>query len=137
MKPLEELNLPDSVRYLEEHTWARRDGDLVIVGISDYAQDQLGDITFLDLPEAGDTFSKGEQFGAVESAKSLSDLYMPVTGTIESVHTELDDDPEIVNRDPYGEGWLLAVKPDDPAEIDGLLTNDGYLDYLSGMERIE
>ncbi|MBU2550556.1 MAG: glycine cleavage system protein GcvH, partial [Proteobacteria bacterium] len=109
----------------------------VIVGISDYAQDQLGDITFLDLPEVDDTFEKGEQFGAVESAKSLSDLYMPVAGTILAIHAELDDDPEIVNRDPYGQGWMIEVKPDDPEEFGQLLTNEGYMDFLSGMERIE
>lgn len=137
MKPLEELNLPEDIRYLEEHTWARLDGDRVIVGISDYAQDQLGDITFLDLPEVDDTFEKGEQFGAVESAKSLSDLYMPVAGTILAIHAELDDDPEIVNRDPYGQGWMIEVKPDDPEEFGQLLTNEGYMDFLSGMERIE
>ena len=132
MKELSELNLPDDVRYAESHEWAKSEGDKVRVGISDYAQDQLGDIVFVELPEVGDSLDKGEEFGTVESVKAVSELYMPVGGEIIAVNSELEDNPEWVNNTPYADGWMIEIKPDDPSAIDDLLTRDGYLKKLKG-----
>jgi len=132
MKEINELNFPDDVRYAESHEWARPQGDTVKVGISDYAQDQLGDIVFVEMPEAGETFEKGAEFGTVESVKAVSELYMPVGGEVVAVNTSLDDSPEMVNNTPYTDGWMIEVKPDDPAQLDSLLTKDAYLKSLQG-----
>ena len=132
MKELNELNFPDDLRYAESHEWARIDADKVIVGISDYAQDQLGDIVFVELPEVGDTFNKGEEFGTVESVKAVSELYMPVAGEIVAINSSLEDAPEKVNNSPYGDGWMIEVKADTPSEIDGLMDNNAYLGTLKG-----
>ena len=132
MKEINELNFPDDIRYAESHEWARPQGDTVKVGISDYAQDQLGDIVFVEMPEAGETFEKGAEFGTVESVKAVSELYMPVGGEVVAVNTALDDSPEMVNNTPYTDGWMIEVKPDDPAQLDSLLTKDAYLKSLQG-----
>ena len=132
MKELSELHFPEDVRYAESHEWAKLEGDKVKVGISDYAQDQLGDIVFVELPEAGDSFEKGEEFGTVESVKAVSELYMPVGGEIVAVNKDLEDSPERVNNSPYTDGWMIEVKPDDASEINGLLANDAYLEKLKG-----
>ena len=132
MKELSELNLPDDVRYAVSHEWAKTEGDKVKVGISDYAQDQLGDIVFVELPEVGDSLDKGEEFGTVESVKAVSELYMPVGGEIVAVNSALEDNPEWVNNTPYAEGWMIEIKPDNPSEIDDLLANDAYLEKLKG-----
>lgn len=134
MKDINELELPEDVSYGEDHEWARLEGKNVRVGVSDYAQDALGDITFVELPEEGDTFEKGEEFGTVESTKAVSELFMPVGGEIVSVNQELGESPELVNQDPYGNGWMVMVKPEDPAEIDDLMTKDDYLEMLKGIE---
>jgi len=132
MKELSELNLPDDVRYAESHEWARTEGEKVKVGISDYAQDQLGDIVFVELPEVGDSLDKGEEFGTVESVKAVSELYMPVGGAIVAVNSALEDNPERVNNTPYTDGWMIEIKPDNPSAIDDLLANDAYLEKLKG-----
>jgi glycine cleavage system H protein len=132
MKEINELNFPDDIRYAESHEWARPQGDTVKVGISDYAQDQLGDIVFVEMPEAGETFEKGAEFGTVESVKAVSELYMPVGGEVVAVNTSLEDSPEMVNNTPYTDGWMIEVKPDDPAQLDSLLTKDAYLKSLQG-----
>ncbi len=132
MKELNELNFPDDVRYAESHEWARADGDKVKVGISDYAQDQLGDIVFVELPEIGDTFNKGEEFGTVESVKAVSELYMPVAGEIAAINSSLEDAPEKVNNTPYGDGWMIEIKADNAAELDELMDNNAYLETLKG-----
>ena len=132
MKELNELNFPDDVRYAKSHEWARSEGDKIKVGISDYAQDQLGDIVFVELPEAGDTFSKGEEFGTVESVKAVSELYMPVAGEVVAVNDTLEDAPETVNNTPYGDGWMLEVKADNPPDMDDLMDNNAYVDTLKG-----
>ena len=132
MKEINELNFPDDIRYAESHEWARPQGDTVKVGISDYAQDQLGDIVFVEMPEAGETFEKGAEFGTVESVKAVSELYMPVGGEVLAVNTSLEDSPELVNNTPYTDGWMIEVKPDDPAQLDSLLTKDAYLKSLQG-----
>jgi glycine cleavage system H protein len=131
MKELHELQFPDSFLYFEEHTWVQKDGDNVKVGISDYAQDRLGDVVFVELPEPGATFSKGDAFGTVESVKSISELYMPVSGSIVSVNTSLEENPELVNRAPYSEGWLIVLKPSD--DTSDLMDAAGYLEMLKGL----
>ena len=130
MKEISELNFPDDIRYAKSHEWARLEGDLVKVGISDYAQDQLGDIVFVEMPEVGETFSQGEEFGTVESVKAVSELYMPVGGEIAAVNPPLEDAPELVNNTPYSDGWMIEVKPDDPAQLDSLMTKDDYIKSL-------
>ena len=132
MKELDELNFPDDVRYAESHEWARTEGDKIKVGISDYAQDQLGDIVFVELPEVGDTFNKGEEFGTVESVKAVSELNMPMTGEIVAINSSLEDSPEKVNNTPYGDGWMIEVKTDNPSELDDLMNNNAYLATLKG-----
>ncbi|MGI6227749.1 MAG: glycine cleavage system protein GcvH [Peptococcales bacterium] len=122
----------EAISYHEEHTWAKVDGNKVIVGISDYAQDQLGEIIFIELPELDAEFEQGEVFGQAESAKTVSALYMPVSGKIVAVNEELESDPEIVNNDPYEAGWMIAVEPKDLKEIDSLLTKEGYISLLKG-----
>ena len=132
MKEISELLLPDDIRYAQSHEWARVEEDAIKVGITDYAQDQLGDIVFVELPDVGETFEKGAEFGTVESVKAVSELYMPVGGEITAVNTALEDAPERVNDTPYSEGWMITVKPQDPTELDGLLTKDAYLATLKG-----
>ncbi|HKJ65003.1 MAG TPA: glycine cleavage system protein GcvH, partial [Desulfopila sp.] len=105
MKELDELILPDDLGYTKEHEWAKIEGDLVVIGISDYAQDQLGDIVFVEMPEEGDSFSAGEEFGTLESVKAVSELYIPLSGEVVAVNEELEDSPELLNRDPYG-NWI-------------------------------
>ena len=132
MKELNELKFPDDVRYAESHEWARSEGDRVTIGISDYAQDQLGDIVFVELPEVGDTLGKGEEFGTVESVKAVSELYMPVAGEIIAINSSLEDAPEKVNNTPYGDGWMIEIKAENPSELDDLLDNDAYRGTLKG-----
>ena len=132
MKELNELNFPAEVRYAESHEWARAEGNKVKVGISDYAQDQLGDIVFVELPEVGDTLGKGEEFGTVESVKAVSELYMPVAGEIVAANSSLEDAPEKVNDTPYDDGWMIEIKAENPSELDDLMDNDAYLGTLKG-----
>jgi glycine cleavage system H protein len=132
MKELDELNFPDDVRYAESHEWARSEGEKIKVGITDYAQDQLGDIVFVELPEVGDKFDKGQEFGTVESVKAVSELYLPVAGEIVAVNSSLEDSPEKVNNTPYSDGWMVELKADNPSELDGLMDNQAYLETLKG-----
>ncbi len=134
MKTLDELILPHDLRYTRDHEWARVEGDLVRVGITDYAQDQLGDVVYVELPEAGQTFARGEAFGTVESVKAVSELYLPVGGEIVEVNTGLSDAPQLVNEKPYDRGWMVVVRPSDPAEIGGLLDVEAYREHLRGIE---
>jgi len=132
MKELNELNFPDDVRYDESHEWIRSEGDKVKIGITDYAQDQLGDIVFVELPEIGDTFDKGEEFGTVESVKAVSELYLPVAGEVVAINSSLEESPEKVNNAPYGDGWMIEIKAENPPELDDLMDNDAYLATLKG-----
>jgi glycine cleavage system H protein len=134
LKEISELNLPDSVRYAATHEWAKLEGDTVRVGISDYAQDSLGDITFVEFPQAGDVFRKGEQFGTVESTKAVSELFMPVGGEITAVNTDLAESPELLNQDPYATGWMIQLKPEDPNEIESMMTAGAYREMLGGLK---
>jgi len=131
MKEINELNLPTDVRYSDDHEWAKVTGDTVRVGISDYAQDQLGDIVFVELPEVGDSFETGDEFGTLESVKAVSELYIPVGGEIVAVNNELEDAPELVNQDPYN-GWIIEVKPNNVNDFESLLDRDAYLEILKG-----
>ena len=133
MKEVSELQLPDDVRYTEDHEWARTEGEKAKAGISDYAQDQLGDIVYVELPQTGDSFDKGQEFGTVESVKAVAELYMPVGGTILAVNSALEKSPELVNKDPYGDGWMIEIEPSDPAQFDALMKKDVYLETLKGQ----
>lgn len=133
MKEINELNLPDDVRYAEDHEWARIEGDRVRVGLDDYAQDQLGDIVFVELPEVDAEFGKGDEFGTLESTKAVSELYMPMGGRVVAVNDTLSEDPERVNTSPYDDGWMIEIVPADPAEFDALMDRDAYLDMLKGL----
>ena len=132
MKEINDLILPDDIRYAESHEWAKAEGDNIKVGISDYAQDQLGDIVFVEMPEVGETFDKGTEFGTVESVKAVSELNIPIGGEIVAVNSALEDSPELINNTPYSDGWMIEVKADDPAELEGLMTQDAYLKSLKG-----
>lgn len=132
MKEINELNLPEDVRYTDDHEWAKKIGDVVRLGISDYAQDQLGDIVFVELPEVGSTFEKGEEFGTVESVKAVSELYMPMDGEVTAINEALADEPELVNSDPYNGGWMMEIKAGDPAGLDALKSRAEYLEMLKG-----
>ncbi len=131
MKELNELHLPDDIRYTDEHEWARITGDTARIGVSDYAQDQLGDIVFVELPAVGDTIAKGEVFGTLESVKAVSELYLPLSGEVVAVNTALTDAPELINQDPYA-AWIIEVRPSDAGEYDQLLSAAAYLDLLRG-----
>lgn len=132
MKEISELKFPEELRYAEDHEWAKAQGDTVVIGISDYAQDQLGDVVFVELPQVGDTFAKGDEFGTVESVKAVSELYMPVGGEIVAANTALEDAPELVNNEPYTGGWMVEVKVQNAGELDALMTRDAYLTLLKG-----
>ena len=134
MKELNELILPQDVRYTADHEWAKVQGEVVRVGVSDYAQDQLGDITFVELPQVGNSFEKGQEFGTLESVKAVADLYMPVGGEILSVNLELEKSPGLVNESPYGDGWMIEVRMNDPAQFDDLMTMPQYLEMLKGLD---
>ncbi|PID26887.1 MAG: glycine cleavage system protein H [Candidatus Cloacimonadota bacterium] len=116
----------DDLLYSEEHEYLKVDGDIATVGVTFYAQDQLGDITYVELPEVGDSFDKGETFGTIEAVKAASDLFMPISGEIIEVNEELEDTPETVNKDCYGKGWLVKIKISDKSEVDSLLSADAY-----------
>ncbi|HQA59586.1 MAG: glycine cleavage system protein GcvH [Tepidanaerobacteraceae bacterium] len=120
------MEFPGDLKYHQEHTWAKVEGDVATVGITDYAQDQLGEVLFVDLPEVGDTVTQGEPFGSIESAKVASDLYAPISGEIIEVNEALDDEPELVNSSPYEDGWIIKVKVSDPAEEANLLSSSDY-----------
>ena len=131
MKELDELHLPDDIRYTDEHEWARITGDIARIGVSDDAQDQLGDIVFVELPAVGDTIARGEVFGTLESVKAVSELYLPLSGEVVAVNTALTDAPELINQDPYA-AWIIEVRPTDAGEYDQLLSAAAYLDLLRG-----
>ncbi|MCE2616257.1 glycine cleavage system protein GcvH [Phocaeicola oris] len=125
------MNFPNNVRYTSEHEWIRVEGDIAYVGITDYAQDQLGDIVFVDIPTVGEKIGKGETFGTIEVVKTVSDLFLPVAGEVLEENENLADEPELVNKDPYGDGWLIKIKPDNAAEINELLDAEAYKALVS------
>ncbi|QNW93398.1 glycine cleavage system protein GcvH [Acinetobacter seifertii] len=120
------MNHPSELKYARTHEWVKIEGDLVITGITDHAQDELGDLVYIETPEVGSKVTAGEQAGVVESVKTASDIHAPVSGTVVEVNTDLEDDPDFVNEDPYGKGWIYKIKPDNMADVEKLLTNAEY-----------
>ena len=121
-----ELSFPAELKYTDEHIWVRKDGEEIVIGVSDYAQDQLGEVVYVDLPSEGDSFAAGDEFGEVESIKSVNKLFMPVAGEVSAVNGDLDGTPTLLNASCYDKGWLIRVKPEDMAAVDGLLSADAY-----------
>jgi glycine cleavage system H protein len=126
--------IPDDLRYTDQHEWIRVAGDVGVVGISDHAQDALGDVTFVELPVEGTELTKGQEACAIESAKAAVSIYAPVSGKVVGVNAELEDDPGLVNTSPYGEGWIYKIAPADPSEIDALMDAAAYGAFLSSQE---
>jgi glycine cleavage system H protein len=126
------MNVPEELRYSTDHEWARTVGDRIRVGITDYAQDALGDVVFVDLPATGSTVAAGDQLGEVESTKSVSEIYAPIAGEVVAVNSALAEAPETLNADPYGEGWICEIAPADPASVDSLLDASGYRQLTDG-----
>ncbi|WPP56974.1 glycine cleavage system protein GcvH [Acinetobacter pittii] len=120
------MNHPSELKYARTHEWVKIEGHLVITGITDHAQDELGDLVYVETPEVGSKVTAGEQAGVVESVKTASDIHAPVSGTVVEVNTDLEDDPDFVNDDPYGKGWIYKIKPDNIADVEKLLTNAEY-----------
>ena len=125
-------NVPEDLHYSKDHEWVRVEGDLAVVGITDYAQNSLGDVVYVELPKTGEEFAANESFGSVESVKAVSEMFSPVSGTVAEVNDILNDEPEKVNGDPYGEGWMIQVRMSSPLEVDSLLTAAEYEDFTKG-----
>ena len=125
------FDVPEDCRYLESHEWARRDGDTVRAGITDFAQDELGDVVFVELPDVGDEVEQEGEFGVIESIKAVSDLYAPVSGEVTAVNGALFDEPELVNEDPFGDGWMLEVDLAEEGELDALLSPEEYEEQIA------
>ena len=128
------MEYPDDLKYTKEHEWARLSDGRITVGITDYAQDALGEVVFLELPEVDADVSKEDAFGVIESVKAANDLFAPVSGRVAEVNGTLADSPEMVNSDPYGEGWLIVVEPSDLAELDELMTSKEYAEYVRSQK---
>jgi glycine cleavage system H protein len=122
-------NIPEDLHYSKDHEWVRVDGGNAIIGITDYAQNSLGDVVYVELPKAGENFSANESFGSVESVKAVSEMFIPVSGSVVEANEALSDEPEKVNADPYGEGWMISVRMSNPGEVDRLLTAAEYEDF--------
>jgi glycine cleavage system H protein len=123
-------NTPEDLSYTKDHEWVRTKGSEATIGITDHAQHQLGDVVYVELPKVGDKFEASEPFGSVESVKAVSEIYMPLGGSVIEVNETLNDSPEQVNEDPYGDGWMIRIKVDNPAQVDALLTSIEYEDYI-------
>jgi len=128
------MKFDPNCKYDQEHEWVRVEGDEALIGISDYAQDQLSDVVYVELPEVGDTFDKGDIFAVVESVKAASDVYMPVSGDILEINEALEDSPELVNEDPFGEAWFVRIALAAPGELDELMDVDEYKEFVEGLE---
>ncbi len=124
------MNFPENVKYSSDHEWVRLEGNEAYVGITDFAQDELGEIVYVDVATEGETLEKGEVFGSIEAVKTVSDLLMPVAGEVLELNAKLDDEPELVNKDPFGEGWIIKVAVNDEAELDGLMTAEAYKEFI-------
>jgi len=124
------MNFPSELKYTEDHEWIRIDGDIATIGITDHAQNELGDIVYVDINTVGDALVKGEVFGSVEAVKTVSDLFIPVAGTVLEVNEELDGEPELVNTDPYGRGWMVKISLSDPDEQNGLMSAEEYEKFI-------
>ena len=128
------MEFPQDLKYTREHEWARKKGTQLVIGVTDFAQDQLGDGVFVALPEVGDQVKKGESFGVVESTKAVSELFSPVSGKVVEVNDPLADAPETINEDPYEEGWMIVVEPTDPKELDALMDAGAYKAFVEEQE---
>lgn len=126
------MNFPQNLRYTNEHEWIRVEGDIAYVGITDYAQDQLGDIVFVDIPTVGESLEAGESFGTIEVVKTISDLFLPMEGEVLEQNEALEENPELVNKDPYGEGWLIKMKPVELKDVENLLDAEAYKAVVNG-----
>jgi len=124
------MNIPENLKYTKDHEWIKVDGDTTTVGITDYAQNELGDIVFVEIETEGETLNKEEVFGTVEAVKTVSDIFMPISGEVVEVNPKLEDSPEIVNKDPYGEGWLIKIKFSEKSELEDLLDADKYKELI-------
>ncbi|MGB8646808.1 MAG: glycine cleavage system protein GcvH [Anaerolineae bacterium] len=129
-----EITYPSNFKYAESHEWVKMDGDYAVVGISDYAQDALGDIVFVELPPVGMKLEKGKSFGVVESVKAASDVFAPISGAVEAINEKLTESPDLVNRDPFGEGWMIKLRPENPGDLDGLFDADTYKNKIETGE---
>jgi glycine cleavage system H protein len=125
-------NIPEDLHYSKDHEWVRVEGNIAVVGITDYAQNSLGDVVYVELPKVGEQFAANEPFGSVESVKAVSEVFSPVTGEVAGINETLNDEPEKVNQDPYGEGWMIRMKMSNPGEVDSLLTAAEYEDFTKG-----
>ena len=126
------MNIPQDLKYTKDHEWLRMEGDVAIIGITDYAQQQLGDIVFVDIQTVGDTLDENEAFGTIEVVKTISDLFLPVAGEVLEVNVAVEENPELVNKDPYGEGWLIKLKPTRQSSIEDLLDAEAYKALING-----
>ena len=124
------VQIPDKLKYTDDHEWIREEGAYVVIGITDFAQDSLGEIVYIELPSEGDEITKGDTFGAVESTKAVSDLYAPISGDVVEVNDVLLDSPEKINEDPYAEGWMIKVRPYDSDELSGLMDTGSYTEFV-------
>lgn len=124
------MNLPDTLKYTKDHEWVRVEGNIAYVGITDFAQKELGDIVYVEIETEGDTVSEGEVFGTVEAVKTVSDLFMPITGKIQEVNPDLESEPELVNSDPYGRGWMIKVEIENTDDVENLLSAEGYREVI-------
>ena len=120
------MNVPDDLKYTEEHEWIRVEGDEIVIGVTDFAQGELGDVVFIEIETEGEVFSRGDTFGTIEAVKTVSDLYMPVDGEVVEVNPALEDAPELVNTQPFGDGWMVRIKLSDPSQLDDLIPADQY-----------
>lgn len=126
------MNIPADLKYTKEHEWIKIDGDVATVGITDFAQGELGDIVYVEIETEGETLDAEEVFGTVEAVKTVSDLFMPLSGEVTEFNEGLEADPEVVNKDPYGAGWMIKIKISDPSQVDGLLSADAYKELIGG-----
>ena len=124
-------NVPANLKYSNDHEWCRVEGEYAYVGITDFAQSELGDSVFVDIPTEGETLAAGEVFGSIEAVKTVSDAFIPVSGVVEEINAAIDADPSLVNSDPYGEGWMIKVKMSAPEEVEALLTPEQYADFIA------
>ncbi len=125
------MNIPEELKYTKDHEWVRLDGDVAEIGITDFAQGELGDIVFVELPESGSEVKQMESFGTIEAVKAVSEMYSPVTGTVEAVNDMIEEDAGIINSDPYGQGWMMKIKISNPDEIEDLLSADQYREIIT------
>lgn len=124
------MKIPENLKYTQDHEWIKVEGDIAFIGITDFAQGELGDVVFIEIETVGDTLGKGEVFGTVEAVKTVSDLFMPVSGEVLEMNESLEDNPELVNKEPYGDGWMIKIKISDPSDMDGLLSAEAYKEMI-------